>query len=187
MLFNMYLKKSIDLLWNYYGIIKSPVIQSHSLTIMTMIYETSCGMANCQVQWGISNVDKWCRRYSWGSTLPCLLPGWQCCHNASVYVTEQCATDHPISQVEGLFLWRQSFSMCILKLLKLLFLHKDWCDIFNSALWNKLKLILSFNYFPATPLGVIREIDGFAMHIQVTREMRAVSHGTYLRHLAKMS
>ena len=38
-----------------------------------------------------------------------------------------------------------------------------------------------------SPPGPIKEIEGFATHICVTREMRAVFHAAYMRHQAKMS
>ena len=41
--------------------------------------------------------------------------------------------------------------------------------------------------FCRSPPGHIREIEGFATHICVTREMRAVFHDAYMRHQAKMS
>ena len=46
---------------------------------------------------------------------------------------------------------------------------------------------LGLTLFYESPPGAIREIEGFATHICVTREMGAVLHDAYMRHQAKMS
>ena len=46
---------------------------------------------------------------------------------------------------------------------------------------------LGLTLFSGSPPVVIREIEGFATHICVTREMGAVFHDTYMWHQAKMS
>ena len=46
---------------------------------------------------------------------------------------------------------------------------------------------LGLTLFLGSPPGAIREMEGFATHICVTREMGAVSHDAYMRHQAKMS
>ena len=46
---------------------------------------------------------------------------------------------------------------------------------------------LGLTLFCSSPPGPIREIEGFAMHTCVTREMRDVFHDAYMRHQAEMS
>ena len=46
---------------------------------------------------------------------------------------------------------------------------------------------LGLTLFCRSPPGPIREIEGFATHICVTREMRAVFHDADMRQQAKMS
>ena len=46
---------------------------------------------------------------------------------------------------------------------------------------------LGLSLFCRSPPGPIREIEVFATHICVTREMRAVFHDAYMRHQAEMS
>ena len=48
--------------------------------------------------------------------------------------------------------------------------------------WTHLGLTL----FSGSPPGAIREIEGFATHICVTREMGAVFRDVYMRHQAKI-
>ena len=62
-----------------------------------------------------------------------------------------------------------------------------------SEIWEEIRDIMSqlthlgLTLFYESPPGAIREIEGFATHICVTREMGAVLHDAYMRHQAKMS
>ena len=60
-----------------------------------------------------------------------------------------------------------------------------WWKIINFVFLTLTHLDLTL--FCRSPPGPIREIEGFATHICVTREMRAVFHDAYMRHQAKMS
>ena len=53
--------------------------------------------------------------------------------------------------------------------------------------WSNSQLAhLGLTLFCRFPPGPIRQMEGFATHICVTREMRAVFHDAYMRHQAKM-
>ena len=57
--------------------------------------------------------------------------------------------------------------------------------------WNSPLIIIFLTHLGLTlfcrpPPGPIREIEGFVMHICITREMRAVFRDAYMRHQAKM-
>ena len=49
-----------------------------------------------------------------------------------------------------------------------------------------IKTHLGLTLFSGSPPGALREIEGFATHICVTREMGAVFHDAYMRHQAEM-
>ena len=59
----------------------------------------------------------------------------------------------------------------------------DWFDVYSGNELTHVGLTLFCRFLP----GPIREIEGFATHICVTREIRAVFHDAYMRHQAKMS
>ena len=63
------------------------------------------------------------------------------------------------------------------------FLSSSKCPVPKLASLTHLGLTL----FSGSPPGAIREIEGFATHICVSREMGAVFHDAYMWHQAKMS